>query len=65
MNDILERIRAKLQEFDKIKEEYKNNIKNGKKYTIQNENGLLIEKNDNNLIAKAISVFGSENIEIE
>ncbi len=52
-------------DFNDIKTKYVNDIKNGIKYEIVEENRDLIEKTQGDLVTKAINIFGEDLVDIE
>ncbi len=52
-------------DFNNIKTKYVNDIKNGIKYEIVEENRDLIEKPQGDLVTKAINIFGEDLVDIE
>ena len=54
-------------DWDSLKKEYIQNLKNNNKYVVQKEPDVLFEESDNNdiIINSAISLFGKDIVEIE
>jgi len=52
-------------DFDKIKDKYIADMKQGIKYEVVEENRPLINKKENDLVSKAINLFGEDLVDVE